>query len=739
MASEAELAGVLAHEITHVTEKHTIRAIQKNKVIQITADESITKNAAIWNKLVDVTSDLVMAGFGRGEELESDRDGPRRRERGRLRAGRAGGLPRAAGGAQPADDREAGALRVAPRDEGAPRHARPRDQGAQVRVDGRAGGPLQGARSPTPRSRSRRSQRSRRARPAWPAGSGGTTKPADETKKKGFSLEHPHQARGDREEVGRGDGLRRVARRRHRAQRQGRPREDPGRGEGDAGGTRGVQEGRKPQAVSEVTLRVAIGVAVLLLTLVFRAASVNRLVRRKLRLSLLLALVYTVVSVILWRVPDVRGHGRAGAVGHPAVHGARDHQPDRGRRRQPAARRPRPGALSRHRAGHHRHRAVPGGGDGRDAGEVPDDVGRERGRHRLRAAGHARATCSPAWPSRSRSRSGSATGSPSGPHEGMVSEVTWRATKLRTKAGNLVVLPNAFMSKEAITNYSEPAAPTRLEVDVGVSYDVPPDQVKAALAEARRQRPAGAALAGAGPPRRGLRGRPPSSTACGSGSTTSPATALPATRCGPPSTTRCGGTASRSRSRCRSRYAAPGSRRARRRTASSGWARVLAARRPLRAADTRRTERTGGALGRAPLRQGRGDRPPGRRGRVDVRHQPRPRPRGRGVGPRTGGLHRPAGYFGEMSMLTGPAPLGHRSGRRRVAGDRVDGRLAPRGRARQPRRRPAHQRGGRRRARRTSIGRRPRRPPSGRRRWMRAARCWTRIQAFLRLPNLLGD
>ena len=75
MATEAELAGVLAHEIVHVTEKHTIRAIQKNKAIQITAEESITKNAAIWNKLVDVTSDMVMAGFGRGEELESDDKG----------------------------------------------------------------------------------------------------------------------------------------------------------------------------------------------------------------------------------------------------------------------------------------------------------------------------------------------------------------------------------------------------------------------------------------------------------------------------------------------------------------------------------------------------------------------------------------------------------------------------------------------------------------------------------------
>jgi len=75
MLSEAELAGVLAHEISHVTEKHTISAIQKNKLVQIGAEESITKNPELWGKLVDVTSDLVMAGFGRGEEMESDRDG----------------------------------------------------------------------------------------------------------------------------------------------------------------------------------------------------------------------------------------------------------------------------------------------------------------------------------------------------------------------------------------------------------------------------------------------------------------------------------------------------------------------------------------------------------------------------------------------------------------------------------------------------------------------------------------
>ncbi len=71
-------------------------------------------------------------------------------------------------------------------------------------------------------------------------------------------------------------------------------------------------------------------------------------------------------------------------------------------------------------------------------------------------------------------------------HEGRVAEVTWRATKLRTKAGNFVILPNNVVAKEAIVNYSEPAAPLRLEVEVGASYLAPPNQVKAAMMEAIR-------------------------------------------------------------------------------------------------------------------------------------------------------------------------------------------------------------------------------------------------------------
>jgi predicted Zn-dependent protease len=75
MTSEAELAGVLGHEIVHVTEKHTIKAIQKGKMIQMGADETLSNNPEIFNKLVDKASELVLAGFGRNEELASDRVG----------------------------------------------------------------------------------------------------------------------------------------------------------------------------------------------------------------------------------------------------------------------------------------------------------------------------------------------------------------------------------------------------------------------------------------------------------------------------------------------------------------------------------------------------------------------------------------------------------------------------------------------------------------------------------------
>jgi small-conductance mechanosensitive channel/CRP-like cAMP-binding protein len=73
--------------------------------------------------------------------------------------------------------------------------------------------------------------------------------------------------------------------------------------------------------------------------------------------------------------------------------------------------------------------------------------------------------------------------------EGRVVEVTWRATKIKTKSGNLVIIPNSTMAKEAINNYSEPEAPTRLTCDIGASYLVPPNETKDAIMAALRQVP----------------------------------------------------------------------------------------------------------------------------------------------------------------------------------------------------------------------------------------------------------
>lgn len=68
--------------------------------------------------------------------------------------------------------------------------------------------------------------------------------------------------------------------------------------------------------------------------------------------------------------------------------------------------------------------------------------------------------------------------------EGQVAEITWRATKLRTEAGQFLIVPNSIIAKDPILNYSEPSIPTRIEVEVGVAYQAAPNVVKAAIREA---------------------------------------------------------------------------------------------------------------------------------------------------------------------------------------------------------------------------------------------------------------
>jgi predicted Zn-dependent protease len=74
--NEAELAGVLGHEIIHVTEKHTIQAIQKSKAVQMGAAETLSGSSELMQRAVNATYDnIVERGFGRAEENESDEKG----------------------------------------------------------------------------------------------------------------------------------------------------------------------------------------------------------------------------------------------------------------------------------------------------------------------------------------------------------------------------------------------------------------------------------------------------------------------------------------------------------------------------------------------------------------------------------------------------------------------------------------------------------------------------------------
>jgi predicted Zn-dependent protease len=74
--SEAELAGVLGHEIAHVTRKHTVNAIRKSKGVQIGTGETLSNRGMFLDALANRAYDMVLENsFDRGDELDADREG----------------------------------------------------------------------------------------------------------------------------------------------------------------------------------------------------------------------------------------------------------------------------------------------------------------------------------------------------------------------------------------------------------------------------------------------------------------------------------------------------------------------------------------------------------------------------------------------------------------------------------------------------------------------------------------
>jgi small-conductance mechanosensitive channel len=72
-------------------------------------------------------------------------------------------------------------------------------------------------------------------------------------------------------------------------------------------------------------------------------------------------------------------------------------------------------------------------------------------------------------------------------YEGYVETIGWRSTHLRTLSRNLVIIPNATLSKAIITNYTLPTPHIASSVRVDVAADADVDRVEDVLAdEARR-------------------------------------------------------------------------------------------------------------------------------------------------------------------------------------------------------------------------------------------------------------
>ncbi len=75
MQSEAELAGILGHEVGHVTARHAVKKIQG--ILAYTILASLLLKDEDTRKIIDVVFSLILLGYSREDEFQSDRLGTR--------------------------------------------------------------------------------------------------------------------------------------------------------------------------------------------------------------------------------------------------------------------------------------------------------------------------------------------------------------------------------------------------------------------------------------------------------------------------------------------------------------------------------------------------------------------------------------------------------------------------------------------------------------------------------------
>ncbi len=67
--------------------------------------------------------------------------------------------------------------------------------------------------------------------------------------------------------------------------------------------------------------------------------------------------------------------------------------------------------------------------------------------------------------------------------EGYVEDITWRTTRIRMPANNLVVITNSKLSQSIVTNYSLPEKRSSFQIQISVGYSSDPEIVERVLKE----------------------------------------------------------------------------------------------------------------------------------------------------------------------------------------------------------------------------------------------------------------
>lgn len=78
LQNEAQLAGVLAHEIAHVVKKHHLKVIQKQQLLNIGAgmlNDKVGKGNQTLDKVIGNGAEIMARGLDKNAEYEADRDG----------------------------------------------------------------------------------------------------------------------------------------------------------------------------------------------------------------------------------------------------------------------------------------------------------------------------------------------------------------------------------------------------------------------------------------------------------------------------------------------------------------------------------------------------------------------------------------------------------------------------------------------------------------------------------------